>query len=90
MAITCTPIITRVINESRREITMSVEFDDGEGDVRTIASTGKAKTQDEGKRLMDTIIDQYETAIAHEVVVATVKAEMETDAKTYLEGQLNG
>ncbi len=90
MAITCTPTITRVINEARREVVMSVEIDDGNGDVRTISDTGKAKTPAEGKQLMDAIVAEYRQGLAHEAMVVTVKEEMEADAKTYLEQQLNG
>ncbi len=90
MAITCTPTITRVINEARREIVMSVEIDDGAGNVRTIIGTGKAKEQAEGKQLMDSILRRYAAQKSHEKVVATVKSEMETNAKDYLEAQLNG
>ncbi len=90
MAIEATPTITRVINEARREVVMSVVIDDGEGDVRTITGKGKAKTEAEGKRLLDGIVDRNKAEIAHEAVVATVKNEMETDAKTYLDIQLNG
>lgn len=88
--ITCTPEITRLINASRVEITMSVEIDDGEGDTRTITGTGKAKTQEEGKHLMDGIIEKYRQELVYEAMVVTVKQEMEADAKTYLEAQLNG
>ncbi len=90
MAITCTPTITRVINEARREIVLSVEIDDGDGDVRTVTGTGKAKTQAEGKQLMDGIVEKYRRELAHEAMVEVVKGEMEADAKTYLEAQLNG
>ena len=90
MAITCTPTITRVINEARREVVMSVEIDDGAGDIRTVAGTGKAKTQAEGKHLMDAIVTKYRQELVHEAMVATVKQEMESDAKTYLEAELNG
>ena len=90
MAKTSKPTITRVINEARREVVMSVVIDDGEGDVRTITGKGKAKTEAEGKRLLDGIVDRYKAEIAHEAVVATMKNEMEADAKTYLDEQLNG
>lgn len=90
MVITCTPTIIRVINEVRREIVMSVEIDDGNGDVRTIVNTGKAKTQAEGKLLMDTIVHKYQGELAHEAMVVFIKQEMESDAKAYLEEQLNG
>ena len=69
---------------------MSVEIDDGEGDVRTISCTGKAKTEAEGKRLMDSIVHKYQCQRAHEAMVEVVKQEMETDAKLYLETALNG
>ncbi len=90
MAYTATPEIVDVIHEARREITMSVEIDDGAGDVRTVTGTGKAKTQAEGKHLMDGIIAKYHNARAREAVVVAVKEEMEGDAKTYLEAELNG
>ncbi len=90
MAITCTPTITRVKNEARREIVMSVVIDDGDGDVRTVTGTGKAKTQAEGKQLMDAIVTKYRQELAYETTIETVKEEMEDDAKTYLEAQLNG
>lgn len=91
MAITATPLITKVINEDRREIVMSVEISDdtGGGDVRTLSGTGKAKTDAEGKRLMDSIVTRYKAERAHEAAVATIKTEMETEAKIYLEEQLN-
>ena len=89
MAITCTPIITRVIHEARREIVMSVEIDDGAGDIRTVSCTGKAKTQAESKQFMDSIVHKYQCQRAHEAMVEVVKEEMETDAKTYLETALN-
>lgn len=92
MAITCTPTITKVINEARREIVMSVEIDDGNdpADIRTITNIGKAKTAAEGKQLMDAIITEYQRQLTYESMVETVKEEMEANAKTYLETQLNG
>lgn len=90
MAITCTPTITRVINEARREIVMSVEIDDGAGDVHIVSVIGKAKTQAEGKQFMDSILEKYRQELAYETLVETVRQEMESDAKVYLEAQLNG
>ncbi len=90
MAYTATPEITKLINKARREIAMSVEIDDGAGDVRTVTGTGKALTQAEGKHLMDSILDRYADERSHEADFATVKADMEADAKTYLESELNG
>ena len=89
MVIIVTPTITRVINEARREVVMSVEIDDGAGDVRTITGIGKAKTQAESKVLMDEILRKYQRERAREDTLVTVKNEMEADAKTYLEAQLN-
>lgn len=90
MAITCTPTVTRLINKARREIVMSVEIDDGDGDVRTVSGTGKTLTDEQSKALLDAIVKEYQRQRAHETTVTTVKQEMESDAKTYLEGQLNG
>jgi len=89
--ITVTPTIIRVINESRREVVMAVEFsDDVSSDVRTVTGTGKTKTQAEGKGLLDNVKDRYLAELAHEALVIPIKAVLEADAKTYLEAELNG
>jgi hypothetical protein len=90
MAITATPSVLRLINKERMEIVMSVEIDDGDGDVRTLTETGKAKDKTERERLMDGIVARYNNERAKESDLVVVKGEMETDAKAYLEDQLNG
>jgi len=69
---------------------MSCMIEDDMGDSRIISSTGKALTQAEGRHLMDSIIKKYLASREHEAVIATIKVEMEADAKAYLEAQLNG
>jgi len=90
MAYTVTATIANVINEARQEVVMSVQFDDGLGDIRTLTSKGKTKTQAEGKQLLDGILARYQEQVAREARVASVIATLESDAKTYLETELNG
>ena len=89
--ITITPTVTKVIDEPRREVTMSFLFeDDVTMDTRTISSTGKTKTPEEGKLLLDRVIQRYIDQIAHEALVGPIVATLESDAKIYMESELNG
>ncbi len=86
-----TPTITKVINESRREVTMScLIVDDVTADSRTIVVTGKVKTAAEKKATMDRAVQIYRDELVYEALIAPIISALESDAKTYLEAELNG
>jgi len=89
MAVIVTPTV-ELINLARSEGKLVAVINDGEGDIRTTSASGPMSTEAEKKAVADSALRKYAAELAKEPLVAGKITELESDAKTYMEGVLNG